>query len=144
MSLVTEERIAPYMRQQFLFSYEETCNLWAQNYLFHFPSFILFKYRVESTQNSLKVHVANDGAKIERLLNINQVTVLNGLKYFLIANESYFKTKIQVIFGYEIKKNYTFFSVVAKNLCNLRCEGLRICNFTISPYSTKLTRLNTA
>ena len=63
------------------------------NDLFHFPSFILFKYRVESTQNSLKVHVANDGAKIERLHNKNQVTVLNGLKYFLIANESYFKTK---------------------------------------------------
>jgi hypothetical protein len=49
-----------------------------QNDLFHFPSFILFKYRVESTQNSLKVHVANDGAKIERLHNKNQVTVLNG------------------------------------------------------------------
>jgi len=96
---MTEERIAPYMRQQFLFSYEETCNLTIQNDLFHFPSFILFKYRVESTQNSLKVHVANDRAKIERLHNKNQVTVLNGLKDFLIANECYFKTKIQLIFG---------------------------------------------
>ena len=102
MSLVTEERIAPYMRQQFLFSYKETCNLSVQNELFHFPSF--------STQNSLKVHVANDGAKIERLHNKNQVTVLNGLKYFLIANESYFKTKIQLIFGYEIKKIIPFLS----------------------------------
>ena len=62
---MTEERIAPYMRQQFLFSYEETSNLSVQNDLFHFPSFILFKYRVESTQNSLKVHVANDGACCE-------------------------------------------------------------------------------
>jgi len=44
MSLMTEERIAPYMCQQ----YEETCNLTIQNDLFHFPSFILFKYRVES------------------------------------------------------------------------------------------------
>ena len=102
MSLMTEERFAPYMRQQFLFSYEETCNLSIQNDLFHFHSFILFKYRVESTQNSLKVHVTNDRAKIERLHNKNQATVLNGLKYFLIANECYFKTKIQLIFGYEI------------------------------------------
>ena len=117
------------MRQQFLFSYEETCNLSVQNDLFHIPSQILFKYRVESTQNSLKVHVAIDGAKIERLLNKNQVTVLNVLKYFLIANESYFKTKIQLIFGYEIKKNYTFFQLSPKTY-----EGLRICNFTISPY----------
>jgi hypothetical protein len=93
MSLVTEERIAPDRRQQFLFSYEESCNLSVQNDLFHFPSFILFKYRVESTQNSLKGHVANDGAKIERLHNKNQVTVLYGLKYFHIANEFYFKTK---------------------------------------------------
>jgi hypothetical protein len=37
---MTEERFAPYMRQQFLFSYEEKCNLSIQNDLFHFPSLI--------------------------------------------------------------------------------------------------------
>ena len=53
--------------------------------------------------------------RIERLLNKNQVTVLNGLKYFLIANESYFKIKIQLIFGYEIKKTlYLFFQLSPK------------------------------
>lgn len=71
MSPMTEKRIAPYMRQHFLFSYEETCNLTIQNDLFHFPSFIIFKYRVESTENSPKVHVANDRAKLEGLHNKN-------------------------------------------------------------------------